>query len=1270
MERFALTSLQRAMVLASLRSPGRGAYMIQDVCQISGDLDARALKRAWRDLVCRHAALRTIISFDVDGRPWQQVLDAVETEWVEHRKESDRSALSAFLDADRKREFDFSAGSPVRIALVRMSAGQCAVIWSCHHVLMDARSLAVLWEEWFRGYEALLRSAPLELPTAPDFRDYLRWLAKKDWHEARGYWSEYLAGVEPGCGSLLDRLRPGSGAPADDSARETFSFSSELSADIRVFTERHRITINTLMQGAWALLLSRHLGRRCVVFGAIRACRYSSIPGVAGMAGLLINTLPVKIDTSPEAEVLPWLKQIRQNWLGQRPWEQTPIEIVQEASGLAPGEPLFETVLSYDREPVADRFETVAGWQDLSMTRLQRTDTPLTLVAYGLPVVRVELVYDTARFSKTTITSMVGHLAEITEALIRNPEQKLGALNMLSADEETSLIEASRGPQIEYPSGLCAHRLFEDQVRRIPRQIALEGAGESVSYEDLNKRSNQLAHLLHSMSIGPEDVVAVALDRGPSAIVAFLGILKAGAIFLALSPDLPAGRVASILEDAQPVLVLGPEVLTQAAGMPEDDLADHATSANGAYAVYTSGSTGTPKGILVTHRSLVNHTLSAIRTFCLSEADRRFQFAPLGSDVFIAEVLNYMSSGATLVFASGRHSVHEYSRLLDRHRITIAAFTGSWWTEWVAALAEGALQIPPSLRAVVAGMEQISPAALRDWKTLSGGRVRWFNAYGPAEATLTTTVYEQGTSAWECDAYVPIGKPNANTHVEVLDADSRRLPVGIVGELYIGGEGVSRGYINAPGLSSERFVAARFQENGRLYRTGDMGFRLPDGNLVFLGRADRQVKIRGFRVELDEIEAVLARRPGLRQCAVVSTAANSLVAYYVADDAGESGQELRRYLSGYLPPHMIPQGFVRVDEMPLIGGKVDRRALPPWTPGEGSEDVLAPTTATEMRLTALWQEALGVRSSDASANFFDLGGDSLRATRLITLIHREFGKEVPLATLYQRPTIVGLAAILDGDALQHQHAFIAFQSIGSRPPIFCISAAGTDPYRFRNLSDQLSTDQPFFAIPLPVNGNESVTVEDLAKRVCQAVVRVRPEGPWVLGGYCFGGVVAFEAARQLISDGGEVRLVALFDSMTPGYPKLRRAKRRYWRHLIERKVGVGELFAHAGALRRLLERKVQRRLLRVGVTNLLVPQDNMVRAAQLYVPRPVAVRVVQFLAGSDEVSAQVLDDPRLAWREVAQAGFDAHSVRGRHEDLLATQAAEMASLLDQILKIG
>jgi amino acid adenylation domain-containing protein len=1267
MQRFPLSSLQRAMALASLRSPGKGDYVVQDVCQISEALDALALKRAWKCLVSRHAALRTVFSFDSDGTPWQQVPDAVETEWTEeHWTDAEQSELSAFLDADRKRGFDFSAGPPLRITLARISADQHVVIWSCHHVLLDGRSFPLLWEEWFRIYEALRRNGLPVHDAAPDFRDHLRWLAKQHWNDARGYWRQYLAGVEPGCGSIADRLRPGFQASVDDAGRETAALSAELSAEVHAFSERHGITINTLMQGAWALLLSRHLGRDCAVFGVVRSCRHSSVPDAAGMAGVLINTLPVRIDTIPETRVLPWLKQIRENWIGQRPWEHTPIEIVQEASGLAHGEPLFETVLSYDHEPAAGRYARMDGWRNRKITRLRQTDTPLTLAAHGAPVVRVDLIYDTARFSRIAVTTMAGHLAALIEALVCNPEQKLGALSMLTAEEEAWLAQASQGPQIEYPSGLCAHRLFEQQARRVPHQIALESAGESLSYDELNRRSNQVAHWLRAKSIGPEDVVAVSLERGPSAILAFLATLKAGAVFLALSPDLPAGRRASILEDARPVLVLNASVLNESASLPDDDLPDRATPDNGAYVVYTSGSTGAPKGILVTHRSLVNHTLSAVRTFGLSEADRRFQFAPLGSDVFIAEVLNYMCSGATLVFAGGRHSVHEYSRLLHQCRITVAAFSSSWWTEWVAALAAGTLKIPASLRAVVAGMEQVNPAAFQTWKTISGGRVRWFNAYGPAEATLTTTVYEQGSSAWECEAYVPIGKPNANTHVHVLDAQGQRLPVGIAGELYIGGDGLSRGYINAPGLTMEKFVTNPLGEADRVYRTGDLGFRLPDGNLVFLGRTDRQVKIRGFRVELDEIEGALARHPGIRQCAVVCSNANFLVGYYVADGTGPSPNELRRYLAGHLPAYMIPHGFVRLNEMPLTGGKIDRRALPPWTPAEDHQNFMAPASATEVRLAALWQAALGVGSPDANANFFRLGGDSLRATRLITLMQREFGKEVPLATLFLRPTLAGLAAFLDGDS--QPEGAIPFQTDGSRPPLFCVSAAATDPYRFRDLSGQLGADQPFYAIPLPVKAGESVTVEDLAQRVCQAVVRIRPAGPWVLGGYCFGGVVAFEAARQLISRGGEVRLVALFDSKTPGYPKLRRAKTRYWRQLTERKVSADGLLAHAGVVRRLLVRKLRGRLLRAGVTHVLASPDNIVRAAQLYVPRPLAVRIVQFLAGSDHVSTQVLDDPRLGWRDFAENGFDVLRVGAHHADLLVTQAGELASLLHGILE--
>ena len=1317
-ELYSLTSLQKSIVLASLRAPRSGAYVLQDVCELTEDLDAELLERAWRQVAQRHAALRTSVIL-AENKFLQRVhanplIPWLTLDWSGIAPDHRQQTLAEFLRQDWERGFTFDDGVPMRFTLIRSSERSHTLIWTIHHALLDGRSLAIVWQEWFGIYDALRREEELRLDHPKDFRDHVDWVQQQDLNRAEQFWKEYFAGISQTTDYVIDRVRPARASYTEGAGKERVQLSEELTGEIDSFARRHEITVNTMVQGAWALLLARYSDRSDIVFGTTRSGRRSSVEDTAGMVGVVINTLPFRIAVPAHLPLLSWLKQIREQWIAMREFEHTPLEKIWEWSGLPPGMPPFDTLLVYEHEPLSETMRKLGGnWQHRSITRTQRTDSPLTLAAYGRPLLTLEIVYGLSRFGRECVRAMTGHLSTLLQSFVAHPDRPLAELKMLTEHEERWLLDDVNHTQTPYPRDVCVHRLFELQAARIPAHAALDAPGGTVSYQELNQRTNRLAQFLREKGAQPEDFIAVCMDRSPEAVIAVLGVVKAGAAFLPLDPRLPEARLTPMLEDAHPKFVLtddasfsklisyGSSVLnlgqleSDMARCSEENLPEIAVPANAAYAIYTSGSTGKPKAVVITHQSLVSYVLAAACVYGIPDSDRRIQFGWMGSDFFVAEVFNHLCAGATLVFCLDRqgNSVTEFLQLLDQQRITITGMPSSWWHQWVALFSQTGFTRPHSLRAVITGMEQVNPAALQTWKREVGTSIRWFNAYGPTETTCTSTIYEAGSSEWEGEQFVPIGKPVANTRTYVLDRERNPVPVGIPGELYIGGVGVARGYLNSPELTAQRFLRDPFSADptSRLYRTGDQVFYLPDGNLVFLGRLDRQVKIRGFRVELDEIEAVLARHPSVRECAVIVQGQESqqrLIAYLSARGEADPGQ-LRRHVSAHLPSHMLPAAFVILASMPhTSGGKIDRQSLPAFEPELLGPDqqFQVPATATEKRLAALWQQALGVPVTDTTANFFELGGDSLRAAQLIVLIQEQFGRELAFATLLRAPTVARIAAILYGaestadETFSEWDAVLPLQPEGWLTPLFCISPIVQGPYSFRPLAKHLGVDRPFFVVRvLPKEGERTPTVEELASRATQAIRATRPQGPYMLGGYCFGGTIAFETARQLRSMGEEVQMIALFDTPAPGYPKLLRGHTRNWRRLREVFVGDGarKIISHLDMTGRLIKRKVvgqtERRLARFELTDSIPAAGDIAswqeRSTRMYVPKPIDVSIAQFIAQDEAISTRILEDPRLAWRELCTGEFHVRRVSGSHGTLLEEpRAVDLARILSGLLR--
>lgn len=1266
-----LSRMQRSMVLASLRRPRSGVYLLQDVCELAEQADLARLLGAWRLTAGRHEALRTRIEMSPRGEPRQVVQKLEPARWQELdwrglSAEEAQAAMADFLQSDRARGFRFEDGVPMRFVLIRMAGDSSTIVWTLHHALLDARSLAMVWQEWLAAYEGRMPGEPGMRPGPEDPFDEAG---------AERYWRGYLAGAPPAAGTLADRLR---GGPRDAAgpARAAFCFGEDETRAIHEFAGRQGVTGHTLVQGAWALLLSRYSGREDVVFGVTRAGRRRT----DGRAGLFINTLPLRVKVDETARASDWLRQIRAAWEAQREFHRTPLELACNWGGLPAGEAPFDSVLVYEHISPEEFFPRLGGaWAGRKFRRLQRTDSRLTLVAYGGRLFRLEMFYDAQLFHEATVRGMADHLGTMIRGFIEKPEGLLRDMAMAGEAERQWLLWTVNETEAKFPSGASAHQLIERQAQRTPDATALEWPQGRMSYQELNRRANHGARALQVKGAGPEDLIGVCLPRSPEAVVAILAVLKAGAAFLPLRPDLPLERLVGKAADARPKLViaapedreklesLGLPVLSLAAEPegPAPDPRCAATPEQTAYAIYTSGSTGRPKAVALTHRALVNHSVAAARAFGITEMDRRLQFASMGTDVFVAEVFNYLSRGATLVFCldAAGNSLSEFLRLLESRGITITGVPATWWKEWVAALQSGT-GLPATLRAVIVGMERVNPEAFAAWRRITGTRVRWFNAYGPSETGPTATIYEAGCSGWEAAGLVPIGRPIANLRAYVLDGSSSPVPAGVTGELYLGGAGVGRGYLNRPEETAGRFLPDPFsgKAGDRMYRTGDMVFRLPDGNLVFAGRVDRQVKIRGFRIELEEIEAVLGGHEAIRQCAVTVSGDEGrerLTAYFTpADEDTPKAEALRTYLAQRLPEHMLPAALISLTAMPLTpSGKIDRQALtaPDGSAARAAQSDREPSTLTEKLLADLWREALDIERSGVTDNFFELGGDSLAATRLILLIEKYFGKEVPLAALVRAATPRRMAAFLSGarGIEEAEGAFFKLQPRGERLPFLCIASSAEGPYCYREFAENLGAEQPFFVLPRAgATGNLGQSVSEFASDACAAIRANLPHRPRVLGGYCLGGIVAYETAHRLAAMGEEVRLVVLFDAPAPGYPKLGRNWKNYWRHFRKVMSGEGkiepwEMVAHVGYWGRLLRRQAMR----------------------VYRPGRASFPVIQFVAREELVSTVVLEDPRYGWRDLCDGGLEILDVPAHHGNLFHGEAArQMAGLLREALR--
>jgi amino acid adenylation domain-containing protein/non-ribosomal peptide synthase protein (TIGR01720 family) len=1047
---FPLSPMQHGMLFHHLREPHTGVDIEQLVIHLSEAVESHRLERAWRWLVKRHDILRARFVWEGVEQPRQEILAEVDLPFVvEDARQLSESArrerLQSFLETDRLRGFELDCTPLLRLSLLQWGDTSSSLVWTFHHALLDGRCFPILLREVFEAY-AELEKGEVSARTEPvPYRRYIEWLQQKSFASADSFWKELLNGFTATTPLVVDRQVP-AGEAVYRQGEAWVAVDRETTDGLRTLAEEHNLTVNSLVMGAWAILLHRYSGEDDVVFGATRACRKSSVAHADETIGLFINTVPVRVHISPEDSALSVCRRVRQQWLDIRPHEHTPLTRVKALSQVPPAQPLFETLLVFENYGLDTAMRSLGGvWVNRRVELHELTNFPITLAAYDGEELSFKIEFDRRRLDAAAVQRMLGHLRRLLQGAAARPQAAAQALPLMGDAERRELVEGFNLPttvpssrHLSLDGGATLHELFEAQMARCPAAVALTCAGQSLSYRQLNEQANRLARQLVQLGVKPDTLVGLCMDRSNELVIALLAILKAGGAYLPIDLSYPADRLAFMLEDAQaPVLLTESKLagnlpssrarviyVDQVLARPpqpgdEASLPPVAGPDHLAYVIYTSGTTGKPKGTLITHRNVTRLFAATEHWYGFNERDVWTLFHSSAFDFSVWEIWGALLYGGRVVvvpFLVSR-SPEAFYELLANEQVTVLNQTPSAFRQLIQA-EESIGQKQLALRYVIFGGEALEVQSLRPWFERHGDRKpRLVNMYGITETTVHVTY--RPLSKDDLGPSSVIGVPIPDLQIYILDAQRQPVPIGVPGEMYVGGAGLARGYLRRPELTAEQFVpdGVTGQPGARLYRTGDLARFLPGRDIEYLGRIDHQVKIRGFRIELGEIESVLCQHAAVREAAVMARedapGAKRLVAYLVSPQPAPEVSDLRKHLKKQLPEYMVPAAFVFLERLPLTtNGKVDRKALP--VPEQQRPELAgrfaAPRTPSETKLATIWTRVLRLERVGIHDNFFELGGDSILSIQVISLARREGLKLTP-ALLFAHQTIAELAAV-------------------------------------------------------------------------------------------------------------------------------------------------------------------------------------------------------------------------------------------------------------------
>src|ERR1700754_806828 len=1151
---FPLSFAQQRLWFLHQMDPSNAAYNMPLAFRLSGQLDVAALQWSLDEIVRRQQILRT--TFDVlDQEPVQLVaatgaLALTVTDFSSLPPSVSEMEAEMLATEETQRPFDLVNGPLIRARLMRLGTNEQGLLVTMHHIISDGWSQTVLLNELGALYEAAVADHTSPLPELSiqyaDFAVWQReWLQGEVLDQQLEYWRKHLRGAPPSLELPTDRPRPA--VQSFNGERYSFALSRDLTTRLLELSRREDATPFMTLLAAFYVLLYRYTGQADIVVGTPVANR--SRQELESLIGFFVNTLVLRVDLSGDPTFRELLAQVREVSLGAFAHQDLPFEmLVEELSPIrdASRNPLFQVVFALQNmpDPASRQLELDITPVEVKTARAQ-FDLMLDVISIDRQFY-VTLVYNTDLFDASTIQLTGERFKVLLAGVVHGAGRRISTLPVLTGFELRRLLVEWNDTGKESVYEVRIHRLFEQQVERAPETIALVFEERRLTYEELNQRANKLAHYLVASGVGPESFVGLLLERSPEMIVALLAILKAGGVYVPLDPASPPARLSYMVDDARiSVLVSDRRLATRlplsqnvrVICVDDDEIAKRSRSNpacctsgdNAAYVIYTSGSTGAPKGVVLAHNGVCNQIAAMAQSFGIGPESCVLQFASLGFDASVFEIFTALTTGARLCLVS-RETMLSGGRLVEyaqKQNVTVAMLPPSLLAllspeEW------------PGLKTAISAGERCPAETAARW---SRGR-QFFNAYGPTETTIVVTVYEHDRVR---TGDTPIGRPLGNVQIYLLDQYLNPVPIGATGELHVGGVAVGRGYLDRPGLTADRFIPDPFstEPGARLYKSGDLAMYLPDGNIRFLGRRDEQLKVRGFRIEPGEIEATLKEHPAVTDVAVVADEDQRLVAYITGTTATD--EELRIFVRQRLPDYMVPSFFVSLTELPLTtNGKVDRIALRARirTRVERVDERIGPRDLLESELARIWEELLHVEP-DIRDNFFDLGGHSLLVMSLLSRVERVTGKRLHVVDIFQAPTIESLATLLRDEEDQSASKpfvgpLVAMQTEGSLTPVFFVHPAGGSVGSYFSLARAVGQERPFYALEGTLAGNARRQVELIAKNYLDAIRAVQPDGPYLLGGWSSGGVVAFEMARQLQACGAEVSLVVLLDSMPPG----------------------------------------------------------------------------------------------------------------------------------------
>jgi amino acid adenylation domain-containing protein len=1304
---------QRFWFIAQL-SPASSVNNLRLAFGLRGRLDPIALERSLREIVRRHEILRTTFHV-VDGKSTQVIepdptltLEIVDLPQLlaidapEERLRQRETAAQQQLNQTAQQPFDLTQGPLLRVKLIRLDPETHQILVIMHHIIGDGLSIEIFFKELATLYTAFSTNqlSPLK-DRMIQYADFAVWQHQRVesgiLSAQLDYWKQQLGTSLPILQLPTDRPHPP--VQTASGAYQFLELPHHLTEALQSLSKQEGVTLFMTLLAAFKILLHRYSGQEDIVVGTPSAGR--NRPEIAGSIGCFINTLVLRTNLAHNPSFQELLNRVQQVAVDAYAHQDLPfeklIEVLNPVRDLSRS-PLFQVMFVFETNTsdtwvlpglICSHIEVPSPISNFEIT------LNLTATTAGI---RGGIEYNPDLFDATTIERMRGHFQTLLAGIVTNPAQQISDLPLLTSAEQQQILVEWNHTQIDYPKNVCIHQLFEAQVQRTPDAIAVIVENDRLSYHQLNCRSNQLADRLHGLGVTADVLVGILMERSIDLVVGLLGILKAGGAYLPLDPTYPPARLNYMLTDAGVEIVLTQSQLRSIVpGHPaqiicldrdwqamedycQDNLDRGSCAADLAYVIYTSGSTGQPKGVAIEHRNVVNFLCSMSHAPGLKPADTLTAITTISFDIAALELYLPLIIGAKVIVVP-REIAIDAARLLSELRKSQTTVLQATPVTWQLLLASGWDANYPLK--VLCGGETL-PDRLAQ-QILATGSELW-NLYGPTETTIWSTLYRVRAAppvTSQEQALVSIGRPIANTQIYILNQQLQPVPIGVAGELHIGGAGVVRGYLNQPELTAAKFIPNPFStdRSARLYKTGDLARYSIDGTIEFLGRIDDLVKIRGFRIELGEIETALSQHPMVSQVVVVTREITpdhqSLIAYILPhQNCTPTTHEFRSFLKQQLPEYMIPAIFSLLETLPLTAnGKIDRRALP--IPNRASVEpaatLITPRDGLELQLTKMWERVLGIQPIGASDNFFNLGGHSVLAVELFAQITKMFDQNLPLATLFHSPTIEQLATILRQDrGSTTWSSLVPIASRGSKPPLFCAHAVGGNVLDYYPLAAHLGSEQPIYGLQsLGLDGVQTPLnrIEDMAARYIREIKSVQPDGPYFLVGYSFGALVAFEIACQLERQGERIGLLALLDNAAPNLLQIRPS---WWQ----------SIRIHLRNLHR-LQRSEQIKYITDRIVFRLIYQ-NKANSHQEFLldhwgktlpPEYLKVLDANFQAGENYIGkfypgqvtlfrsdiqslAQTLH-PDLGWSNLVGGGLEIYNIPGHHSNLLQEPSVQI-----------